>query len=621
MNIKFLVKNQFFSSISFTIKQYIFWMLYFQILRLIFLFYNLDESYGESLTEILKAFWSALILDNSAAGYIMMFPVLIGIFKSLFFTNIFNRLIQWYHYILIFIATAISISELPLYDEWRVKLNFKAISYLANPLEVLNTASISNLIFGVSSIVLLSVLAIFIFNSFVFPKEKQNRSYYAALAHLIFLPLFFIWGIRGGLQPIPVHLSDAYYSKNNFLNLVAVNSQWNVMNSIVKNFRYKNKNPFIFYADQKANKTVRELYQVEKDTTIKVLINERPNIVIILLESWSADVIKSLGGYDSITPEFDSLAKEGILFTQTYGVGGLSDEGISAVLSAHPSLPKVIVVNQPDKYNKMPSISKDLKRAGYYNYFLFGGQLNYGNIKSYIYSINFDEIVEEKDLPKHLPRGRLGVHFFAESLKSLPEPFFAMIFTLSSHSPFDQPSNAKFFWGGDAQRYINSINYSDSCLGAFLKIIRNLPFYNNTLFILVSDHSHHSPRNWHPYAKEYRRIPMLWYGKPINETYRGFTIDKYCTQTDLALTLFKQLNIEHSNYKWSKNLFNNYSKSFAYYAYYDGFGWLSDDNYFAYLHSENRILFYKFSSSSDSIKNLIFGKSYIQKVFDDYLGL
>lgn len=627
MSFKLYLKGQFFSSISFTIKQYIFWMLYFQILRFIFLMYNINEAYGEPLTEILKAFWAAIILDNSAAGYIMMFPILIGIFKSLFFTNTFNKVIQLYNYLIIFVATTVSISELPLYDEWRVKLNFKALSYLSNPSEVFHTASALSLILGTISILGLTFLAIIIFNRYVFPQQKQSRSFLALIAHLVFLPIFFIWGIRGGLQPIPVHLSDAYYSKNNFLNLVAVNSQWNVMNSIVKNYKYKNKNPFVFYSDEIASEKIDELYKIKKDTVIKVLTNERPNIILIILESWSADVIKSLGGYDSITPEFDSLTKDGILFTQTYGVGGLSDEGISAILSAQPSLPKVIVVNQPDKYNKLPSISKDLKKVGYYNYFVFGGQLNYGNIKSYIYSINFDEIIEEKDLPKYLPRGRLGVHdgylfnFFAESITKLPEPFFATIFTLSSHSPYDQPSNTKFFSGGDAQRYVNSMYYTDSCLGVFFRKVRKMPFYKNTLFILVSDHSHHSPKNWHPYAKEYRKIAMLWYGEPIEAKYRGTRIDKYCTQTDLASTLLKQLNINNEHYKWSKNLLNPYSKSFAYYAYDDGFGWISDSNYFAYLHSENRLLFYKFSSTEDSLKHLMFGKSYIQKLFDDYLNL
>lgn len=623
----FLKDNRHFDQIIFIFKQYLYWMLLFQLLRTIFLLYNLDEASGNGFFEVIRAYWAALILDNSAAGYIMMFPLLVGFLKSIFLPKVFYRINQAYHYLMIVVAVCISIAELPLYDEWKVKLNFRALTYLTRPSEVFQTASVANIVLGFLAIVIVSAFAIYAFNRFVLSKKYTQTSLYGALAHIALLPVFFIWGIRGGLQPIPVHLSDAYYSKSPFLNLVAVNSQWNLMNSVVKNFKYKNKNPYIFFDNKLAQQAVQELYRTEKDTTILVLNNSRPNIVLILLESWSADVIKSLGGYDSITPEFDKLAGEGILFTQTYGTGGLSDEGISAVLSGQPSLPSVIVVNQPDKYRKMPSISGDLKKAGYYNYFIFGGQLNYGNIKSYIYSNQFDEIYEEKDLPRSLPRGRLGVHdgyllqYFLNDLKRLPQPFFAMIFTLSSHMPYDQPSNTKFFWGGDAQQYINAVNYTDSCLGAFFQQVRKQPFYKNTLFILVSDHSHHSPRGWHPYAKEYRRVAFLWYGNVIKESFRGYRNEKYCTQTDLAVTLLTQLNIDHSEYKWSKNLFNPYSKSFAYYAYNDGFGWVSDSNYFAYLHSEKRLLFHKFSSPRDSLLHLKYGKSYIQKVFDEYLNM
>jgi phosphoglycerol transferase MdoB-like AlkP superfamily enzyme len=602
-------------------------MLFFQLLRLIFLLYNFNEIGDNNIFEVIKAFYYALVVDNSAAGYIMMFPLIISIFKALFLRKFFFQVIRWYHYLIIFVATSISISELPVYDEWKVKLNFKAISYLANPSEIFNTASVTNIIIGFISIAIVTLFAIFIFNRYVLKPKVIDKSYIASLIHILLLPICFIWGIRGGLQPIPVHISDAYYSKSYFLNLVSVNSQWNLMSSIVKNFRYKNKNPFIFYADSEATSIVKYLHSVKKDTTIKVLSIDRPNIVIVLLESWSADVIKCLGGYDSITPQFNKLADEGILFTQVYGSGSLSDEGISAVLSGQPSLPRVIIVNQPDKYPKLPSLPNDLKKAGYYNYFLFGGQLNYGNIKSYIYTINFDEVYEEKDLPKNLPRGRLGVHdgfsldYFANSLKSLTQPFFAMIFTLSSHSPYDEPTNTKFFWGGDAQKYINAMYYTDSCLGAFINKVKKENFYKNTLFIFVADHSHDSPKNWHPYSKEYRHIPMLWYGEPILKEYRGLKVNKFSTQVDLAATLLKQLNINSGHYLWSKDLFNPYSNTFAYYAYEDGFGWVTENNYFAYLKSENRLLFYNFSSANDSIINIKNGFSYIQKLFDYYLNL
>ncbi len=610
----------------FTVKQYLFWMLFFQVLRLIFLVYNWEETGNSSIGEILKSFWYAIYLDNSAAGYAMMLPIALSVIKTWFKFGFFNQVIRVYHGIVIFASTTISIAELTLYDEWKVKINYKAISYLSRPKEVFQTASVGELIVGFLAIALITFLALWAFNKWVYPKVKQGRSFIASFIHLALLPICFIWGIRGGLQEIPIHQADVYYSKNNFLNLVAVNSAWNLGSSIDKNHYFTNHNPFIYMPFPEAKSWVDTLYQVPKDTTVQILNTvEKPNIVILLLESWSADCIHSLGGYDSITPNFDALAKDGVLFTNAFGSGSLSDQGISAVLSGQPALPEVIVVNQPDKFVKLPSISSDLKKEGYLTSFMFGGQLSYGNIKAYIMTKDFDEVVEGVNLPKKLPRGRLGIHdeymlnAFADKLNSQKQPFFSMAFTLSSHSPFDMPFKQKFNWGGDAQKYINSVAYTDSCIGLFFKKVRTMPFYKNTLFILVSDHSHNSPRAWHPLSQEYRRIAMLMYGEPIKKEFRGYRATSYCSQTDLVLTLLKQLKFKHSQYKWSKDLFNPYSKSFAYYAFDTGLGWVADSNYFSFYHTDKHYLFYNFLSKSDSIKNIKLGDAYLQMLFQEYL--
>lgn len=625
---KKVLNSNLFQILWFTIKQYLFWMLFFQFLRLIFLLYNLDEINDSNTFEVLKSLWYAIYLDNSTAGYVMMFPILLSIIKTWFTLGIFNQIIRVYHGILIFIASSISIAELPLYDEWKVKLNYKAISYLSRPQEVFETASAWEVFGGLLAIAIITFFAISAFNKWVYPKLKQQRSFIASLIHMILLPITFIWGIRGGLQPIPIQEADVYYSKNNFLNLVAVNSAWNLGSSIDKNHYFKNTNPFVFMSFSEAKSLVDSLYKVEKDTTIQILKTiKKPNIVVLLLESWSADCIHSLGGYDSITPNFDSLAHNGILFTNAVGSGTLSDQGISAILSGQPALPEVIVVNQPDKFVKLPSISGDLKKEGYNTLFMFGGQLNYGNIKAYIMTKDFDEVLEGADFSKKIPRGRLGIHdeymlnIFADKLNSQKQPFFSMAFTLSSHSPFDMPYKEKFNWGGDAKKYINSVAYTDSCLGLFFKKVKTMPFYKNTLFVLISDHSHNSPKQWHPFAKEYRRIAMLLYGEPIKKEYRGYRFNDYCSQTDLALTLLKQLKFKHSNYKWSKNLFNPYSKSFAYYAYDIGFGYITNDNnYYSYSHnSNNHYIFYKFSNQTDSINIIKQGQAYIQTLFQEYL--
>ncbi len=619
-------QSNFINIVWFTIKQYLFWMLFFQLLRLIFLIYNWNSIGESSMDEVLKAFWYAIYLDNSTAGYIMMLPIILSVIKSLFSGNFFNQIIRAYHFFAIFLATATSIGELPLYDEWKVKLNFKAISYLSRPKEVFQTGSVSDLVFGLLAIVLIMTFAIWMFNKFVYPKTKQKRNFAASFVHLALIPVTFIWCIRGGLQPIPIHQADVYYSQNNFLNLVAVNTQWNLISSIDKNHHFKNENPFVYHSFKEAQQQVDSLYTVSKDTTVHILNQPKPNIVIILLESWSADLIKSLGGYDSLAPEFEKLASQGVLFTQVYGSGTLSDQGIAAVLSGQPALPEVIVVNQPDKFVKLPSLSTDLKKQGYFTSFMYGGQLSYGNIKAFIYSKHFDEVTEGKDFPSTIPQGRLGVHdefmlsAFADKLNSYKQPFFSMAFTMSSHSPYDEPFKEKFHWGGESQKYINAAYYTDSCLGMFFRKVKNMPFYKNTLFVLVSDHSHNSPRKWNPFQKEYRHVVMLLYGDAILSSFKGTKVEKISSQTDLAATLMAQLNLPHSQYKWSKDIFNPYAKPFCYYAFDVGLGWVTEKNYFAYVHDHQLFQFYHFENAADSVVQIKAGKSYLQMLFQEYLN-
>ena len=86
------------------------------------------------------------------------------------------------------------------------------------------------------------------------------------------------------------------------------------------------ENPYIYFSNDEAKQNVRELYKTETDSTIYFLKTEKPNIVLVILEGWSADMIKSLGGYDSVTTGFDKLASQGILFDSLYASGDLSDQ-------------------------------------------------------------------------------------------------------------------------------------------------------------------------------------------------------------------------------------------------------------------------------------------------------
>ena len=599
------------------------WLCFFAITRLIFIVYNTDELTGVPFFEIIQSFFEALYVDISMACYFTAIPFLGYVAFSITGKQFFLSFNKWFSRLLLFIVSAITITELPLYDEWSHKLTYKALWFLKQPEEVFNTASVFQLIGGLIGIVLLTAAGWLLFNKIV-PKAilpKRVRWLTAIIFFLIGTPLVAI-GIRGGLQPIPVQVSDAYFSHHNFLNEAAANSTFHLLSNVMQNLEaYK---PYTFYSRETVDSIITELHSVEKDTTISFLKTDRPNIVLVVFEGWSADVIESLGGYKGIAPHFSELVRNGISFDSCYASGNLSDQGIGAVFSAFPAQPKTSIVTIPGKYGKLPCINYEFRKAGYHTSFMFGGQLNYGNIRSYMYHNNFDRIIEGDDFPTDIFQGRLGVHDAElytreiEELKKTQQPFFASMFTLSTHAPYDFKMKEVLHWGNESKDYINAVYYADSVLNNFMNQAKTQSWYSNTLFVFVSDHHHNTPKNYSYYSPQYRRIPLVFYGDVIKPEFRGYLSNQICSQLDLASTLMHQLKMNSAPFYWSKNLFNPYSKQFAFFTFDEGFGWKRPEGQFVWYVKENRFESEQYSSPEAKAKLFREGKAYLQRVSEDF---
>lgn len=606
--------------------EYISWLVFFALCRSIFLIYNLDEIKSISFFETLSTYKHALYLDTSAASYFLIISFLFLFLYSLAPRPIFLKMNTIYVIIVMVCLSFIAIAEIEIYNEWGTKITIKAIRFLKTPTEVIGSVRTSFLLLGLLSVGILTFVGFFIRKKIISIKttDQPERNIVFSIVLLLIIPVFLALGIRGGVQQIPIQQSDAYFSKHNILNLAAIHSGWNLIHSVIENNKVMDGNPFIFYSDVEAKEIINKIHSPEKDTTINVLTTDKPNIVMVVLESWSADLIASLNGYKDVTPGFDTLAKTGILFTNIYGSGTASDQGMAALFSAFPAQPSTSIISQPSKYIHLPCINQDIKKIGYTTSFLFGGQLSYGNIKAYMYYNNFDRIQEGVDFDSDLPQGKLGVHdeyLYAkqiQNLKNEKQPFFAAMFTLSSHSPFDMPMQQVFDWGGDENKYVNSVHYADKELYKFIQNAKKESWFNNTLFVFVADHSHRSPKHWDFNQPEYRKIPMLFWGNVIKPEFRGYRYEKSCSQVDLAATLLNQLNINAERFHWSKNLFNPYSQSFAFYEVYSGFGWLRDNQYVLYGHNEKRIFREQVNSEEEKLKLEKEGKAYLQELMTEY---
>jgi phosphoglycerol transferase MdoB-like AlkP superfamily enzyme len=305
------------------------------------------------------------------------------------------------------------------------------------------------------------------------------------------------------------------------------------------------------------------------------------------MESFGANIIGDLGGDPAVTPVFNRLVHEGVFFRNFYATGPMTDRAISGVISGYPALPGTCIIHYEKKAQTLPFISKDLRSSGYSTTFIYGGDVNFAHMKSYLIMGGFDRIISDNNnsFSTSIGRSKWGVpdeytfDRLFEECSQLKNPFFILFLTLSNHNPFDVPMEPVFPGNDYEKQFFNAAYYSDTCLGEFISEAGNTEWYRNTLFIILGDHG---TRIGNVNEYDYKRfnIPMLWTGGAVNS--RGLYIDSFGSQTDLPNTLLSQLNLPVRNYEFSKNLLIPGSPSFAFYSYQNGFVLMSDSVYEVY---------------------------------------
>lgn len=572
----------------------------------------------------------AFMLDLSMIAYILAIPLLLYVSQHYIAKPYFFKSLRVYTIAITCIYLMIAAAEINLYAEWQTKIDYRAIVYLKNPSEVFKTATwAQTFIFFIYLIFLLWILMrlynkmLFTYQAEIYARSVKNKIY-AFIILIVGLPLLLL-GIRGGFQTFPINQSWSYYSKNNTVNLASVNSLWNVLGSAYQNAATLNQNPYISMPADEAKQRVEQLMATEKDTTIYFLTTNKPNIVLLILESFSADLVQSCGGDTGITPQFEKLIQNGYLFDQIYASGTLSHQGMAAIFSGFPAQPVTSIIKEQAKFSKLPCFNTQLLEHGYNTSFYFGGQLTFANIKSYMYFNKFDKIKDIDDYDSEIPRGKLGLHdqyTFADHLKELktkPQPFFSAVFTQSTHSPYDIPIKWVIKKGGSEQDFLNGAWYSDSCIGAYISASKKESWYKNTLFIAIADHSKHTHYDRNYFEPLNRHIPMLFFGEVIKPEFRGKINHIMASQHDLAATLLKQLQMDAKPFKWSRNLMNPYTKDFAYYALTSGFGWATTNGGLAYNYQSKQCDWNNHKNKEQEENATKDGKAFLQVLFQEYL--
>ena len=589
--------------IHYLLRLMMLWLVLFAILRLFFVLYQWPLGKRIHLqSDLFRSFIEGYVLDLATATILTGLPLLLAI---AFYITGRTTLLHWMRRItgiVLILYVAVAVADAGLYREWNAKINMQALAHFKHPAEVFHTLSIPLLLLFLVLLSLFSWPFWKLYQRWIHPvlPEPVPFHYRRLLRGFIFLILsvgISIIIIRGGITNIPINQSIACFSNDALANDIAVNPLYNLLQDMTIQQNIPDEKLYTVCSGEEAMQCIAEDFASDRDSVLTILNTTRPNLVFIFLESWSADNVSILGGIPGNTPGFDSLCSRGLLFTRAYANAYVSDQGIPAVLSGFPSASRMAVINQTNKIHALPCLSESLLPLNYHSSFLFGGDLMYGNLKAYLLEKKFSTLLEQKDL-KQYPQGRLGVHdeyTFPELLRALDQqhsPFMQCYFTTSTHMPYDYEKRDR--WqspeGDPEKKYSESIHYSDACMADFFRSASSRPWYKNTLFIVVADHSHNTIQQWNPSTPMHSHIPLLFTGGALREEWKGKQWNKIVSQLDIPKTLLSQMQVPSDSYHWSRNIFQPDIPSSAFYVFFGGSGYLNEQGYAAsYLQNPQQI--------------------------------
>jgi phosphoglycerol transferase MdoB-like AlkP superfamily enzyme len=601
----------------------VFWMLVFALQRGIFLWYNYHADAGIQAGELALSFVYGLRMDLATAMFLIAVPLLLMTAALFSRKKIFALLANIVTVLLILLVVIIGLADTGLFSNWGSKFNSKALFYLMFPQEGLRATGAVPM--GLMVLLLILQLALFVFVYLkwlraraITEKVKLVAAIPICLLLLACLPVMF----RGGFQKYPLGKNDVYYSQYPLANYAAMNSAWNLVYTLSKSGN--TENPYRYFPQEEAHRLCRQVLDQRCDSTDYILNTQRPNIVLILMESVSAANMRRLGGAEEVMPGLDSLCSEGLLFTHFYASGFRTEQGLIAYLSSFPAQPVVTIQREFGKFELLPGLPLSLKKSGYTCNYYYSGDLNFANTSAYLHSLGFKKLLDRDARPwkRCTQWGAMDEELFRchlDEAGSDAQPFFSVIMTSTNHEAFDAPVT-QVFGGGEAGAYKNTTHYTDSCVYAYLRAAAKQSWYANTIFIITSDHAHFYPQNLSKSDPERHHIPFLLLGGALKAEYRGRQVDKYCSQVDLSSLLLNQLQLPDTAFHWSMNPLSPCYQGFAFYAFDNGFGCMNGRATVVYDHDAQRILLQQGDSTGQQDMLLQEGKAYLQELYREYLG-
>lgn len=539
-----------------------------------------------TVSKIGAVFRRGYISDAIVASYLTAIPLIIGLLHTLIPSMSLRVAMLPYNIISALAIGLLTLSDTVLYGFWGTKIDASVFAYLRHPKGAFASVSTGYLAAAMLAVLILSAIffcgaeAVTYFCAGLTAKGPQPWWVYAGAPLAFVIMTGACFAIIRGLKIRPNNPSVVYFSPVAFFNHWALNPAYNLIYSLGTQNEYGGK--FRFFTPEECRSIVEPLYPTGGKPAEQLLKTARPNILFIVWESFGAEFCGALGGKQDVTPCFDALCREGVLFTDCRASSFRTDRALPAIFCGLPGQPTASIVRHTRKLPNLPALPRDLREQGYETTALHGGELTIMHKSDFYLSSGHSRVIAEKDLPGGLDKGKWGIHdgpvmrWLYDDIQELTRrgaQWMTTLQTLSSHEPFIVPYNRL------ADPADNSMAYTDASLGELVTKLKNSPAWNNLLIVITGDHGLN--RSHQPADRNLNsRIPLLLCGGAVKEPR---TIDKIVCQTDIAATLLGQMGLDHSHFPWSRDvLAPTYTTESSMHTYIDGFLFTDSSGYTDY---------------------------------------
>ncbi len=538
---------------------------FYQVARLLFWFFNKNLIRIDSVSDYFTIAYHGTAFDTTAILYVNSLFILLSLLPLVINTKkYYQKFLFWLYFITNGIAYGMNFGDFVYYKFSQARLTMAAMHVAQNEKNIAKVflVSVVEHPFVILWFIILMMLWIFLYKKVKISERTPEKKWVYFISSVVSLGVvaaLVVGGIRGDFKHStrPINLVDANRHVKNPLQANVV------LNSVFSFFRTMNTNNFreVYFVNEKfieQNIKPYKLYTREG-------VEPKPNVVIFILESFSKEYSGAFNkntkikDFVSYTPFFDSLATQSLIATNAFANGRQSIHGMSSILAGIPTL-KDAFTSSPYSNQKIQSVVSVANDMGYDTSFFHGapngsmGFMGFGNILGFKHYYGKTEYNNDADFD-----GIWGIwdepffQYFAKTLNTKKSPFMATMFSVSSHHPFKVPEKyAGKFKKGPLEIH-EPVGYTDYALKQFFETAKKMPWYQNTIFVMVADHTNQIAYPEYEKAMNRFAVPILFYSPNPKYNLKG-EISTPTQQMDIYPTLADLMGYNKKIRSWGRSL-------------------------------------------------------------------